>query len=204
MADNDKRPDILYHYTDVNGFLGIIHNKEIWLSNASLMNDYMEQKWFLKKADELLLRSKNASNENNVDILLRMLHNPVNPYIACFSSCPDLLSQWTRYCDNATGFAIGFSTLSLSGSALSFQIDTKGSAEIKKVVYDNDSQNEILNGILLDGEIDRLVTLLGGGFYAAMSLMIYNNAITCKNPGFAEEQEWRVMFWFSLKWKSVL
>lgn len=37
-----EKPDILYHYTDAVGFLGVLNKKEIWASEVRCMNDAQE------------------------------------------------------------------------------------------------------------------------------------------------------------------
>ena len=39
---NSNVPEILYHYTDLNGFKGIIDSAQIWFSNLYFLNDRSE------------------------------------------------------------------------------------------------------------------------------------------------------------------
>ena len=50
LPDSKNIPDTLYHYCGVAAFHGIITGKEIWLSDASSVNDYMEYRWLIDKA----------------------------------------------------------------------------------------------------------------------------------------------------------
>jgi len=62
--------ETIYHYTDINGFISIIQNREFWLSHMRFMNDrkeYLEGKELLKKIiDDLLL-----NDDGTFDDLLR-------------------------------------------------------------------------------------------------------------------------------------
>jgi hypothetical protein len=43
-------PEVLYHYTDICGLLGILTSFKLWLSDATYMNDPGEGIWVLKLA----------------------------------------------------------------------------------------------------------------------------------------------------------
>ena len=57
-------PQILYHYTDANAFLGIITKKEIWASHVRFMNDYTEFKFAIDKFKDLIKFIKGKKIEN--------------------------------------------------------------------------------------------------------------------------------------------
>ena len=44
------KPEVIYHYCDANGFVGIVQNKALWLSDAYYMNDYLEHRLIIDKA----------------------------------------------------------------------------------------------------------------------------------------------------------
>ncbi len=58
MKENNKNinPDVLYHYTSVSGFFGIIKSQSIWLSDISKSNDSLELRYFLDEFEKLLHR----------------------------------------------------------------------------------------------------------------------------------------------------
>lgn len=56
--------DILYHYTDINGFLGILKNKKLWLSAANNLNDSGELNWLDLKLEKELNSICNKENQN--------------------------------------------------------------------------------------------------------------------------------------------
>lgn len=42
---NNKKVEIVYHYCNLNTFMSIIENKEIWCSDISKMNDFSEERY---------------------------------------------------------------------------------------------------------------------------------------------------------------
>lgn len=60
-------PEKLYHYTDVNALLGILHNSEVWMTDCLYCNDSSE----FSKAKEMLLEKWEKDEEKKlVDLLI--------------------------------------------------------------------------------------------------------------------------------------
>lgn len=49
--NKDVPREMLYHYCGVNAFKEIIESKCLWLSHIRYMNDYMEHRWLLERAE---------------------------------------------------------------------------------------------------------------------------------------------------------
>ncbi len=117
----DYQPeDIVWHYTDGPGFLGIIESSTIFATQVASLNDRNETKY----AADLFKVSIRQVMEENKDsaaaqrFLERVLEyvkdNPDSPvhgtskfYVACFSSEADDWPQWKAY-GRENGYAIGF------------------------------------------------------------------------------------------------
>ena len=192
---SDKEPDLpntLYHYCGIAGFHGILTSKQIWMSHAHFMNDYSEQTWFLDKArkhlDEL---SKGADRDLVRPLIEHFTEMGSSPYICCFSEAGDLLSQWRAYSDNGTGFAIGFSSrwLKEEGGKNLMQ----GGSQLWPVIYDDDDQGNSLNHYI-NKYLDR-VKMDGKPTDPGRDalLAIWTLAAFCKNKGFREEKEFRLV-----------
>lgn len=98
-------PRLIYHYCGIEVFRKIITDKKLWLASAAHMNDTREISFFVENLKAL------AENEGNDEILDLLSRKPVaEPYLSCFSSNGDLLSQWRAYGDDGAGLAIGFNT----------------------------------------------------------------------------------------------
>lgn len=125
--------DIVYHYTSIDGFMGILNSNSIWLTDYSYLNDRQEILHGLgiirSVANELL---SNSSNKDACKLLESWIANLDNingrVCIASFSANGDSLSQWRAYGTIAIGFK-------MINCALHFR-----NAPIQPVEYDENSQ----------------------------------------------------------------
>lgn len=112
-------------------------------------------------------------------------------FISCFSEEPDILSQWRAYADDGAGFSVGFSVDQLEAVKAIPEMNHARSIDtvyLIKVLYSQNKQHELItkciqraNGASVVGSFDGIDTLS-------------NLAIALKNPCFAEEKEWRLIF----------
>ena len=112
----------IYHYTDITGFLGIIKNREFWVSHIHFMNDrreYVEGKDRSKRIITAMLNT-HAEQENEIlATVLKHLDNEVSlgifpisskdVFSLSFSGNRDSLDMWRGY-GSKSGIAIGFDT----------------------------------------------------------------------------------------------
>jgi hypothetical protein len=109
-------PDVLYHYTNADAAISILQNKSIWASDARFMNDSSE----LEHAKSLALNTIELTKANllngrdldgeYLDRIIASLpkYNPEQVFVSCFSSKPNILSQWRNYAQDGEGYCIGF------------------------------------------------------------------------------------------------
>jgi hypothetical protein len=205
MSSPDK-PTIIYHYCGVSGFHGILSSKKVWLSNTYYMNDYMEHRWILKKAMlQLEQLALTEANRNFCERFRQVIKNvTTRPYACCFSAKPDLLSQWRAYADDGAGYAIGFSTEGVKARCGSFAKDFDISLE--SILYKGVTQDEALRVVLSEflktyntefpngpaGNEDVRITWTAFGH-------LWRLAAHCKNHGFREEKELRIVLMPNLR-----
>lgn len=94
---------VLYHYTTVEGFFGIIRENAVWASDVRYMNDVEEIVHGQKMAIETLnrLAAKNRFGEfrrilSNTAEILASAELPSH-FVASFSTVNDDLTQWRAY-----------------------------------------------------------------------------------------------------------
>lgn len=108
--------ELLWHYTDSAGVLGILTTGEFWASNIDFMNDATENNRLRELVGEQLRsRSKSKQHDSSTapdELAGNLGFSAYGPqlYVASFSECRDSLSQWRAY----GNFAIGFSKSFLS------------------------------------------------------------------------------------------
>lgn len=104
--------DTLYHYTSLNGILGILGSQTIWATHASYLNDsseFFHGLSFAKQVaggifmDDDYLAAFGWAVRHGLEAV-----SADNLYVASFSEKPDLLSQWRGYCPAGAGICLGF------------------------------------------------------------------------------------------------
>lgn len=168
----NKLPPSLYHYTSFAAFFGMIENKELWLGNASFMNDRREMEDFIDRLKKQVMKacSSSESETEKVKDLFSSLEISY-PYIMSFSEYDDDASLWERYTGDAKGVNIEFDTRAFircfwtSGGTLNkvsynyptekHQIYTKILEYIKNNDIKNYSKSYIQDQILLQANIKK-------------------------------------------------
>jgi len=140
-------PNTLYHYCGVNGFYGIVTSKEVWLSSATFTNDYTEGKQILRKAKSRLESANNQPFANQLENAICTPSITRTPFIACFSSKCDVLSQWRGYADDGAGFAVGFSIQALANQCETFRTQVAG-IYLDRIYYNDHEHDGLLENCL--------------------------------------------------------
>ncbi|MCM1500760.1 MAG: DUF2971 domain-containing protein [Clostridium sp.] len=202
------KPQIVYHYCDLETFFAIFSNSTIRLSNISKSNDSEEITYLIPKMkkfctnlfiyynDMLPDRYKLQTDFINNVFDFKFNETSLNFYVICFSEESDLLSQWRGYANDACGVSIGFSTDLLYPLARSVQ----SSYNFSQVKYSLDdlydqiekyTNKEIKKNFNGDPQNDSLALL--NVVDTTLSVILYNS-ILYKNPNFSEEREWRLVY----------
>jgi hypothetical protein len=127
----EAEPELLYHYTDQQGLLGIIEDGCIWATHFRYLNDTSEGEIASRAAWEELNSRVNSDSLmqfigmrpiegtrkiecNDEEILSqgnRILSEVTSQdfYVTSFSEQGNLLSQWRAYSGESGGYSIGFS-----------------------------------------------------------------------------------------------
>ena len=103
--------ELIYHYTDLKGLLGIIDDKAIWATDVRYLNDSSEHSYGWDCLNELL-KAEAARRHGSPHFFARFVddwpnHRMVSrrTFVACFSTRGNQLSQWRGY--GRQGFSIG-------------------------------------------------------------------------------------------------
>ena len=110
----------LYHYTDVNGLMGIIKYEKLWATDINFLNDSEEYYAGIRKLKDFCSSSLSSLDKtNHVDKVISGLYELIpdiieknltnrNLYITSFTSKEDNLRQWMSYCPDNSGYCIEF------------------------------------------------------------------------------------------------
>lgn len=117
--NNFCQNDTVYHYTDLNAFINIFTNRELWISNINYMNDAEEFSnglSFCKEVLEEYLSDDSFEFKNEFTDILNFINkkgipelmgiDAENVFSLSFCHEGDLLTQWNCYGTN--GVSIGF------------------------------------------------------------------------------------------------
>ncbi len=202
-------PSVVYHYCSLEVFLSIIKNSTIRLTNISKSNDTNEVKYCfetfqkaLKGACLMYAKSSAINQEDkeffkNIDyeslVSKAVINDSLIYYTACFSTQPDLLSQWRGYTNDGKGVALGFYSNNFLG---------KHDLKFHHITYDmSEAKREIecfiikkLKEVSRKGNNKNYISEYENVIEEVITDMVYN-AVFYKNPAFQEENEWRLVFY---------
>jgi hypothetical protein len=106
---SDSPPIVIYHYTDINGLLGMIETGKIWATHVSRLNDSSEHHHGIKVVADCVRNAIPASSKPLVEKILSEFRR-VETYVASYSTKHDLLSQWRSYSGGKVGYCLGLAT----------------------------------------------------------------------------------------------
>lgn len=188
-------PLTLYHYCSASTFIKIIESRKLWLTDFSKMNDYAEETWAAKLVYQL--HSQMARNEEGSECFCNHYQEEyesrrlrARKFLCCFSENGDSLSQWRAYSDNGAGFAIGFNThrLRLIRNIPIPTIPDDQRRFLIKICYDHEKQTEFIKSCLRINANENSREEFRTAYHLAFL------SIAMKNPGFIEEEEWRIVY----------
>lgn len=207
------------YYTTAEVAYSVIKNKRIWMRSTTTMNDYMEVQY----GQDLLL---NAIKENSgralkvaVDACHRDLFDEAwglvvawlpgfmaDTFITCVSQHqPDedvlgRLSMWRAY-GGKTGIALIF-----NGDVFALQTDALGAYSSPVSYFDANQFSAAIELIAtnISGEKEYVSALPRESVKNTLFTMFRFAVLCTKHPGFAEEQEWRIVASPALHRSSLL
>jgi len=106
---SESPPRIIYHYTDINGLLGMISTGKIWATHSARLNDSSEYHHGIKVVADCLRAPMPDSSKQFAEKILSEFKK-VETYVASYSTKHDLLSQWRSYSGEKVGYCLGLAT----------------------------------------------------------------------------------------------
>ena len=200
--------ETVWHYTDGNGFLGILQSGRLYATQVSALIDSKETEYatdlFREEVKEVI--AEQAGKDDVVSffqsILEQIKEEPDNPtqgiskfYVACFSTRPDDLNQWSKYTKTSPGrFAIAFHPNGLK---------REPNSTLYRVIYDRDKLKDAVKKVVY-ATLDFYMSGLTGEraekpeewarlFYLAWDEWIYKLAPLAKDQQWDSEGELRIV-----------
>lgn len=185
-------PKLIYHYTSLDGFVGIVRDRAMWLTDYSYLNDTREISHGRDMIQEVATEMLQASPEASVASLLKSWISDVGSmerrvWVASFSADDDSLSQWRAY----GPIAVGFVPQDIAMHALR--------GNVSAVEYDREAQRKLVSVYLhhlcqayaVDTAMNRLERITD--VYHKIDQLIELIAFF-KDPSFSVEHEYRLAY----------
>lgn len=212
MTDSiTENSDILYHYTTLDGLLGILNSKNLWATNICYLNDsreFMHTIDLVKKAvaKSIMPYSSNKLMYSHLDSIYESINQIFNTipiinygiYVTSFSKKGDLLSQWRGYCPLNSGCSIGIRMDTLN------KIANENGFSLVECDYKLDKQSDEIMALVND-----IITSEPEMFKPSVGKPISQDQINrvvydiyrssariapkFKDESFSEEKEWRLI-----------
>ncbi len=190
--------DTLYHYTSLNGLLGIINSGILRSSDIRYMNDSAELRHTLELMVNHITRRivRGTDHPEVLNQLLEWLSHRIvsGPMLfgASFRANGNLLSQWRGYSLHGKGVSLGFDPqhISLCAGRAQFQVG--------RCLYDATIQETLIEDIVntLELEVSQRAPSAAAQaekIFEAIEGDLLRIAAILKHPSFEEEQEWRLV-----------
>lgn len=192
---NTKIPETLFHYTDINGFIGMFDNSEFWFSDLNYLND--REEWdngcsiFENLINNYCALSNVPAYKNFFDCLRKKLDEVKEKnrvFVMSFCEDGDLLSQWRGY-GNRGGISIGFSTKEIPV----LKCNNKQAVLLHdKILYDDAEKERLAEKIIGLGVESKFLKSGGEDLVADVVSEVIRYVIPLfKNSSFFAEKEYR-------------
>jgi hypothetical protein len=195
---------LLYHYTTLDGMLGITESASIYASDARYMNDASEMTYASQAISSVVAAVLSEVESEPLKAALPDRPGFANafeygqrPFIACFCEQGDLLSQWRGYGGGEPAFSLG---LDLSSLVTLGRLGLN--TFLRKVIYDKTEQERTVRAITQDWVAAASEMILRGKEVGdvfpypaiwALQRALAEQHLSFKHPSFAEEREWRII-----------
>ena len=201
-----KDQELVWHYTNGEGFLGILQSSTLFATQVAALNDSKETEYatdLFKQAVKQVIAEK-SDDADAVAFLNAVLEfvkeEPENPtrgiskfFVTCFSADGDDVNQWAKYA-KGNGYAIGFFPAGLKREPTS---------TLYRVVYDRTKQEHAARAIAeatlrfyregLNEERMKDPDLWAREFFEAWDEWVYKLAPLAKDPKWKAESEYRIV-----------
>lgn len=211
--DVSNYPEIIYHFTDIDGMIGIYKERCLWASHANALNDVTEILYGIDVAKNhisaKLIPSSDTSSKPHIP--MPMKHNDIlkavfkylrEPYendtryeAFVISFCGSITGSmhWLHYGHKGQGVAMGFDPSSFKSRFLLFPVEYDKSKFESLVDNIIEKTHEVLD------EYDALnhqdtIDLAG----IVVSSFLRMQATRFKDKCFHGEEEWRLISWLPM------
>lgn len=201
------RPDMLWHYSNAAGFLGIFRSGKLWATNTDYLNDASEMRHARRLVLRAVFNSRSSAQNREEHEMLNFLCNCMGSsatrpvFVTSLSAAKNELSQWRAYGGPTGSFALGFNVTSMLAA---IGKNTEIRFSLYKCIYDEARAQSLCQQFvdrLLDAfRANRATSKPGSNDYQEMTDSVHEAmrlfdtlAPLIKHPDFIAEDEWRLV-----------
>ena len=215
-AQSNAEPSILWHYTNSTGLVGILTEHRLRCGNVQFLNDQTEHiyGWGMVRRQLQVFRCGDpicSAIAREAARLIAEGQTIVVSYAVSLSQLGDAVSQWQRYGNEGSGYAIGFDAIKLKD----FCSRNPQIARFARMVYNRKHQRRAIAAPLvawhaampthagISGARPRALDeslahqtpppLDHNALAVALAIQLANVVMTLKHKDFADELEWRLI-----------
>ena len=204
-----RLPEVIYHYTNATGLLGIISGGSLWATDYRFLNDSSELSYVFRLASEVVHEEFFGRYSGLAGEFLDYAAKSSPPYgkipyyLCCFSELDNSLSQWRAY-GGQQGFSLAF-----PGDVTTLKGYDSGSKQnpgltLLKIQYSHSEQKSyirsLIHALLNLCESSHMKAYENGKMAMASFLPFFwgqleRASYRFKHPDFEIEAEWRLVAW---------
>lgn len=206
FALHEQPPSQLFHYTTVEGLLGILGGQCLWATHSAYLNDPSEIVHAHSIIQQALEDEAKAEEHPWAKELLFRARYAIHPddgmyqyFVISFCEDADLLSQWRGYSNRSGGYAMGFDTRTIKALA-----DPSPALTLRCVIYDHDRQRKLIAStiaaalaefkrVVASDAKEELANRIVPYFVMFLRDHFSEYHFSFKNLAFREEKEWRLI-----------
>tara|TARA_R110000850_G_scaffold3067_2_gene14422 strand:- start:1887 stop:2999 length:1113 start_codon:yes stop_codon:yes gene_type:complete len=189
---SESHPSTVYHYTSLEGFMGIVSSRSVWMTEFAYLNDRREIRYGLDLlSNEIGAMLDGEITEQVRDLLLawkeKLSTSTNRVWVTSFSADDDSLSQWRAYGPIAIGFPVQSLQLHVAdGRFQNTEYDQGLQSKLARVYL-----HHLVSSFEADfneGKLDRVSDLYHN------SDRLLELAVFFKHPAFISEHEYRLAY----------
>ena len=202
--------DVIWHYTDGPGALGVVGSGTLWATSIAFLNDRQEYEYglaFMREVDDLVQASRYVHPLQKLYLKSCLIaatapNVTLRTFVTCASEADDSLAQWRAY-GSSGGYSLGLdphapALLLCEGANDEGFAYSSVVSDWRRVVYEPDEQRNLATEtVALVLQLAPHPNNLTGVPYADAVDMsaahIVATAAYIKHPSFVEEQEVRAV-----------
>jgi hypothetical protein len=170
-------PPMLYHYTDFNGFKGILESRSLRATYLKALSDSAEQVHGEDLVCRMLKDCTSTALHSRIDEGMKAPNRYRRWFVTCFCTRPTLSNMWETYASRGGGYCLGFYVPELP-MRRSFMFH---------VVYD-ETDSTLVKGVQ---DVAKIIEEYPNDPLPFEVACILASGI--KHPDFKDENEWRIV-----------